>query len=50
MDYARSYDDTAKVSQFSQEILNIKEDLTQTYGQRDKDFKSQIRPRKERYN
>jgi len=49
MDYARSYDDTAKVSQFSQEILNIKEDLTQTYGQRDKDFKSQIKPRKENY-
>ena len=50
MDYSRSYDDTTKATQFAQEILNIKEDLTQTYGQRDKDFKSQIKPRKERYN
>ena len=49
MDYARSFSMNDKVSQFTQEILNIKEDLKQVYGQRDTDYKNQIKPRRESY-
>jgi len=50
MDYARTFDMDNKVAQFSKDIVDLKQDLTQAYGQRDKDFKSQIKPRKEKYN
>ena len=50
MDYARTFSMNDKVTQFSQEIVDIKSSLTQVYGQRDKDFKNKINPRKERYD